>query len=206
MHSPLKVIFFISCTVQSVCAMELFDASQEIQPTINPVLLHTFWMFNEQEILPPLEPKIELEVAPAPEVLERSRRERKPTVLYKDFITDKFEKESIHESDDDYVLVLDNYHSKKRTRTDKVRAFTCDQCTKSYDAQHYLNRHKKIAHTIDRPFSCNQCPQSFKQKHHLVEHINRHGSDIYFCQVCLKGLKRNSELTRHLKDVHDIRK
>lgn len=206
MHSPLKVIFFISCAVQSLCAMELFDATQEIQQTINPALLHTFWMFNEQEILPPLEPEVEPAVAPALEVPQRPRRERKPTVLYNDFIADKLEKDSIHESDDDYVLVLDNYHSKKGTRTDKVRSFTCNECTKSYDTQYYLNRHKKFAHNLERPFSCDQCPQSFKQKHHWVEHVRRHGSDVYFCKVCLKGLKRNSELTRHLKDVHDIRK
>lgn len=203
MKSHLKILLLILSAVQSLCAMELFDATQGIQQTINPALLHSFWMFNEQEVLPPLEPEVEPLVVPSPEELKRSRRERKPTVLYKDFITDKLEKDSVDESDDN-TIVLDNYNSKKRTKISATKQFACDLCQKSYDNEYHLNRHTRTAHSDNRPFGCHLCPKSFKEKHHMVEHERRHGSYTVACPVCTKCLKRNEEVTRHLKDVHRI--
>ncbi len=206
-----QILFILVVFIDSrVKAMDLFTDNAGNHQTINPALLHTFWAFNEQEVLPPLESDVTPLVETALKELKRSSRIRKPRILYGDY-GDYLEEiptsdnASVSDSDD-YVLVLDRNNSKKRSPALPCKKYTCSQCAHSYNEIHYLNRHIRTAHSNHRPFSCDQCQKSFKQKHHMIEHVKRHGADMYFCQICHKGLKRTSELTRHLRDVHRIKK
>lgn len=206
MHSHFKLMLLILSVTHSLYAMDLFDFNQEIRPTINPALLNSYSIIKQEDVEPPLEPLFPPLIAPVIDTIttvKHSTGSHKATVLFKDVITDKLEKLSVDETDDKFI-VLDNYNSKKCTKMSATKQFACDQCSKSYNSQYYLNRHIRTAHSNDRPYSCYLCKKTFKEKHHCVEHVERHRATRVQCSECSKFFKRNSECTRHLKEVHHI--
>ncbi len=48
------------------------------------------------------------------------------------------------------------------------------------------------------------CPAVFKMKWNLARHVNTHNGLRYSCTVCEKKYTDNSNLKKHMKNVHGI--
>ncbi|KAF0689873.1 Uncharacterized protein FWK35_00036762 [Aphis craccivora] len=53
-------------------------------------------------------------------------------------------------------------------------------------------------------YKCDMCPAVFKMKWNLARHVNTHNGLRYSCTVCEKKYTDNSNLNKHMKNVHDI--
>lgn len=190
------------CGMEDEIGMEFIITIKQEEPTVSPALLH---------FIPKVEDEVQ-EVSPviaAATAAISSKRVRKPTRLkyYAEFLCDEVSSDAEVKYSNSEEFASNTPSKKTRIvlkETDIAKPFACDQCSQSYDTQHYLNRHIRTAHNPDRPYSCYLCKQSFKEKHHCVEHVKRHGDVRVYCSECSKPFKRNPELTRHLRDIHHI--
>ncbi|KYN12594.1 Zinc finger protein Xfin [Trachymyrmex cornetzi] len=77
------------------------------------------------------------------------------------------------------------------------RAFSCDECSKTFRSPMNIARHKLI-HTGLRVFNCDLCEYSTNQKSNLECHRRRHAKDYSFkCETCGKGFYYRTEYIEH---------
>lgn len=219
MHRYLKILFlllYIPVTpslfaMNDEIEMDLFITIRQEEPTISPALLHIMPTVEAPEITPFLLPFMP-EVAPAIEaatIAMRSKRVRKPTKLkyYAAFLCDEVSSEAEAKYSDLEEFPTDTLTRKTRIVLKKTihdKPYKCDQCSKQYDSQRYLDRHL-LSHSDDRPFKCDECNhEGFRHKHHLKEHKVRHLPPQVKCPQCTKQFYRNPECTRHLRDIHGV--
>ncbi|KAF0715249.1 Uncharacterized protein FWK35_00031782, partial [Aphis craccivora] len=53
-------------------------------------------------------------------------------------------------------------------------------------------------------YKCDMCPAVFNMKWNLARHVNTHNGIRYSCTVCEKKYTDNSNLNKHMKNVHAI--
>ncbi|XP_076672279.1 uncharacterized protein LOC143371211 [Andrena cerasifolii] len=81
------------------------------------------------------------------------------------------------------------------------RAFSCDECGKTFRSPMNIARHKRI-HTDLKRFSCDLCDYRSNQKSNLEIHRRRHTKDYAFrCEECQKGFVSRAEYLVHV-NVH----
>ncbi|KAG5328492.1 ZN208 protein, partial [Acromyrmex charruanus] len=77
------------------------------------------------------------------------------------------------------------------------RAFSCDECNKTFRSPMNIARHKLI-HTGLKVFNCDLCEYSTNQKSNLECHRRRHAKDYSFkCETCGKGFYYRTEYIEH---------
>ncbi|XP_054263731.1 zinc finger protein 43-like isoform X2 [Macrosteles quadrilineatus] len=82
--------------------------------------------------------------------------------------------------------------------TQPKNKFCCDECSKSFVLNQYLQRHKRIAHSKKRPLSCLTCGATFSDRQYLNIHCNTHtGIKSYSCSFCSKTFAQLPHLKRH---------
>ncbi len=78
----------------------------------------------------------------------------------------------------------------------------CDQCGKSFQSSVKLRRHLDFVHPQIVKFTCNICntPQPNKSTYdrHMLSHT---GVKPYICDVCGRGVTRQSDLIRHKRVI-----
>lgn len=81
------------------------------------------------------------------------------------------------------------------------RLYLCSVCSKTFKTKGNLEQHLKI-HQEREPYKCPEC--DFESKVNIAIHKHRqiHNSGSQICDVCGKGYKDKSTLTKH-KRVHD---
>ncbi|XP_022242479.1 zinc finger E-box-binding homeobox 1-like isoform X2 [Limulus polyphemus] len=83
-------------------------------------------------------------------------------------------------------------------RSDGEGLFECDQCSKAFNKQSSLARHK-YEHSGQRPHQCDECSKAFKHKHHLTEHKRLHSGEKPFqCRKCLKRFSHSGSYSQHM--------
>lgn len=81
------------------------------------------------------------------------------------------------------------------------RAFSCDECGKTFRSPMNIARHKLI-HTGFKRFACDLCNYRSNQKSNLESHRRRHTKDYSFkCEQCEKGFFLRTEYLEHI-NVH----
>lgn len=112
-------------------------------------------------------------------------------------------------------------------RTHTLRAYKCDQCSKTYSSVTGLNAHRANhanqsrflcpqcgkcfktrdgleghlrRHSGERPYRCPHCPKDFTALAGLNVHVRRHtGERPYVCAICNKGWPSGGDLQKHMR-------
>ncbi|XP_076238975.1 uncharacterized protein LOC143182098 [Calliopsis andreniformis] len=98
------------------------------------------------------------------------------------------------------------YHTRKlvehlKNLHDIDRAFSCDECGKTFRSPMNIARHK-LDHTNSKRFACDLCDYQSNQKSNLDSHRRRHTKDYAFkCEKCQKGFFSKNEYLEHM-NVH----
>ena len=86
----------------------------------------------------------------------------------------------------------------------RERPFKCDICNKAFTFEDYLVNHIQMIHT----FKCDQCEKTFLSSigldnHKLKKHMPIDDVKISFpCAQCDKRFSKASEVTKHVKEIH----
>ena len=78
-------------------------------------------------------------------------------------------------------------------------SFSCEECGRTFAAQHTLLSHIDVVHLgKQQTFLCTKCGQRFLQKRSLINHQLGHaGIKPYVCSVCDKCFRQKSSLHEH---------
>ena len=91
-----------------------------------------------------------------------------------------------------------------KTVHEKIKAFNCNSCEKSFGHRSDLNNHVKIVHQNFKNFRCDSCGKCFAQKSGLKGHlisVHKNRRD-FSCDVCNKKFVSNSDMEKHIQKVH----
>nr|XP_018903982.1 PREDICTED: zinc finger protein 567-like [Bemisia tabaci] len=82
--------------------------------------------------------------------------------------------------------------------------FLCEQCSASFSEQAKLHSHVLQAHMTKSGYMCDHCSKCFRKKSLLSKHIISH-MDVrpFLCNFCPAQFKRNRNLRRHIRDIHE---
>ncbi|XP_071112252.1 uncharacterized protein [Haliotis cracherodii] len=84
-----------------------------------------------------------------------------------------------------------------RVKSDKVKAFPCTRCDKTYSQRSSLHTHMRI-HTGVRPYVCKDCDRSFTDCSTYIKHCRLHtGEKPYACGVCGRCFTQSGNMMRH---------
>ena len=116
---------------------------------------------------------------------------------------------------------------------DKPKKFVCSPCGKSFELKKSLQEHNHRLHDADgnkylcdfcsrsfwhlgeftvqcashtgvKPFKCDHCRQrSFASSERLTKHLKICSQNMVQCNKCGKGYSNQSQLSAHIKDVHE---
>ncbi len=92
-------------------------------------------------------------------------------------------------------------HMKSHTDTKPI----CDICNEVKANWPALLNHKRRVHSKVKKHKCNynSCEKSFTRLIALKEHVATHtGQDLYTCNYCKQTFKSNSNMYKHMKQVH----
>uniref|UniRef100_A0A1Q3F847 Uncharacterized protein n=1 Tax=Culex tarsalis TaxID=7177 RepID=A0A1Q3F847_CULTA len=93
----------------------------------------------------------------------------------------------------------DSYESEPELKRPQVH--TCEACSATFEKKSQLFAHVKI-HGKAR-FPCTQCDRFFDRKSRREEHMLSHKSEpSFFCTLCPVGFKNQTNLQRHVNNVH----
>jgi KRAB domain-containing zinc finger protein len=88
--------------------------------------------------------------------------------------------------------------SRHQTVHNKLRAFKCTLCCKTYTQKAYLHTHVRSVHKNLKPFRCDHCDKGFTSKKGLQYHFLHGHTKNKKCLSCYQTLK--SEVARLLCD------
>ncbi|XP_065365027.1 zinc finger protein 652-like [Calliphora vicina] len=92
-----------------------------------------------------------------------------------------------------------------RTVHEKLRAFKCSHCTKSF-ASNSSKRVHELTHTDEFPFACEWCGKRFRQSFRLKVHSEIHTTKPeLLCPICKRSQKTAKDLEEHLRSHDDKR-
>ena len=78
-------------------------------------------------------------------------------------------------------------------------------CKKFYNRQINQDHHIKEKHLMVNLFRCSFCPKEFGQDDQRLEHEVRHNKEKKIqCSLCSRKYVKHSNLSRHLKDAHNV--
>ncbi|CAH0389175.1 unnamed protein product [Bemisia tabaci] len=90
-----------------------------------------------------------------------------------------------------------------------VRPFVCKLCPAQFKRNYTLLRHIRNTHerknNVKAGYTCDHCSKCFRMKRRLSEHIIWHHMDVwpFACNFCPADFKVNSNLRRHIRNVHE---
>ena len=99
-----------------------------------------------------------------------------------------------------------NNHIQSQHCKDTNNGIQCNECKRTFQSYQALQYHKKVIHTDQQEeHQCPSCDKIFNTKHGLNCHKRSvHGQRKFDCHKCSFKFKRQSNLNRHCKLVHEI--
>lgn len=89
-------------------------------------------------------------------------------------------------------------------QTHSEEQHTCYECQSVYTTSNSLRNHVRICHEeLARIYTCKHCESEFDAKHKHDHHVQKQHK-VYICFVCNQDCGYNSNLNRHLRDVHKL--
>ncbi|ODM93321.1 putative zinc finger protein [Orchesella cincta] len=83
------------------------------------------------------------------------------------------------------------------------KRFECAICKKRFLLNCRLIKHRKLAHSNEKPWKCNVCAREFKVERYLKEHMRGHENVKPFtCHIC-DGFRLAYVLRRHVANIHE---
>ena len=83
------------------------------------------------------------------------------------------------------------------------KKFACDICSQTFSLKHSIKIHKKTVHEKIRAYQCDLCSKSFLRHSHLTDHKSlKHEDKKFKCEICQKHFGRELEVKRHKISVH----
>lgn len=93
--------------------------------------------------------------------------------------------------------------SHKLYRHQTERNYECTICLKTFKQRGDLRAHVK-RHQIVEPYRCDKCEFETLNEEGLTRHLKLHTNQNYLCHVCGRVVSRGNNLSRHLKDKHNL--
>ena len=84
--------------------------------------------------------------------------------------------------------------------------FDCDidSCTSSFTEKGNLKKHKVVKHSgIVEYFNCTECEYKSVYKQSVKDHMNKHSSEKFECNLCHAMLNSKAILRLHKRSVHE---
>ena len=79
----------------------------------------------------------------------------------------------------------------------------CDICFKNFTTTTGLYVHKKTIHEKIKAFKCDRCDRTFKRLHHVKDHMKlKHESKEFKCDICYLEFALERDLKKHKSAVH----
>ena len=79
----------------------------------------------------------------------------------------------------------------------------CDICFKNFTTTSGLYVHKKTIHEKIKAFKCAKCDRTFKRLHHLQDHMKlKHEPKGFQCDICYLEFALKRDLKKHKSAVH----
>ncbi|XP_055374712.1 zinc finger protein 211-like isoform X2 [Condylostylus longicornis] len=93
-----------------------------------------------------------------------------------------------------------------KEENDKIKAFKCSYCSKTFKLQAQLARHKLIhLPEEEKKFKCSYCKKNFPSESNLKYHIRLCHEGYYsgVCDICGKAYNNRQDLKRHRLQIHE---
>lgn len=96
------------------------------------------------------------------------------------------------------------YKHRSKCRTQKLKKYICDHCSKEFNVRNVLKSHITLVHDRMLMHQCEQCGKKFNSACHLEEHYETHDiiPDRFKCQYCDKVYSTSGSYRRHLRQRH----
>ncbi|XP_066254725.1 zinc finger protein 253-like isoform X36 [Euwallacea similis] len=97
-------------------------------------------------------------------------------------------------------------HIKRHGIKRKKQQHSCDKCGKSFNSRQYLKIHIEVVHDAKNvQYPCDVCGKIFSTKYRATYHKKTiHLKDFnMYCEQCGRGFLHLTELTTHVRKVHD---
>lgn len=92
--------------------------------------------------------------------------------------------------------------SHRKSMHSDVRAYSCEQCDRSFKVHSTLAEHRRIHDAVPK-FNCNECGRSFRQANAYRMHMNLHtGNRPYKCRTCELSFSSTATRLSHEKSKH----
>lgn len=78
----------------------------------------------------------------------------------------------------------------------------CEDCGEPFMTYGYLNKHRSVKHSDERPHVCSYCCQTFKQRRTLQAHVKYKHQEHKSCQYCKESFDNSADLYRHHEWIH----
>lgn len=93
--------------------------------------------------------------------------------------------------------------SHKLYRHQNDRNYECTICSKTFKQRGDLRAHVR-RHQIVEPYRCEKCDFETLNEEGLNKHLKLHANQNYLCHICNKIVSRGNNLSRHLKEKHNL--